>query len=429
MAEAPYDILSVSAPRGGNAMPINRADCAALDAGDRLGPARARFRLPEGVIYLDGNSLGALPVAAPGRLADVIESEWGRDLIRSWNAHDWIGLPARLGAQIARLIGAGGDDVIVADSTSVNLFKLAAAAIRHARPRRVILTERDNFPTDLYVLQGLEALLGGAIELRQVERGKLAESLDDSVALLALTHIDYRTGELHDMGALTQAAHAKGALVLWDLSHSAGAVELFLGRDGVDLAIGCGYKYLNGGPGAPAFLFVARRLQSVLQQPLSGWMGHAAPFDFTDRYRPADGMARFLCGTPAVLSMAALSCGLDSFDGIAMRDVREKSKALGDLFLALAEARCPGLAVACPRDSDRRGSQVSFRHADGYALMQALIARGVIGDFRAPDVMRFGFAPLYTRFVDVWDAVDHLAAILADGSWRDERFAARALVT
>jgi kynureninase len=321
--------------------------------------------------------------------------------------------------------------VIVADSTSVNLFKLASAALRHQAPRRIVLSERGNFPTDLYVLQGLEHLLDGKISLRLVEHEHIARAIGNDVALIVLTHVHYKTGEVHDMRAITKAAHDAGALVLWDLSHSVGAVELFLDRDEVDLAIGCGYKYLNGGPGAPAFLYVARRHQENMHQPLSGWMGHAAPFDFVDDYAPAPGIARQLCGTPAVLSMAALAEGVATFDGIAMAAVREKSRRLGNLFLDLIGQRCPdaGFEIACPRDADRRGSQVALRHAHGYEIVQALIARGVIGDFRAPDIFRFGFVPLYTRYVDVWDAADRLAAIMADASWREERFRVRAAVT
>ena len=410
-------------------MSIAHADCVEMDVRDPLAHARSRFVIPGNVIYLDGNSLGALPASAPARIAEVVAGEWGEDLIRSWNRHDWIGMPARLGARIAPLIGAGADEIIVADSTSVNLFKLAAGALRMQWPRRVLLTERGNFPTDLYVLQGLEELLGGTIELRMVERGELRNALTADVALLALTHTDYKSGAIHDMRRLNGAAHAAGALALWDLSHSAGAMELFLGRDETDFAIGCGYKYLNGGPGAPAYLFVARNHQAVLRQPLSGWMGHAAPFDFSDHYRPADGMLRNLCGTQAVLSMAALEEGLKTFDGIDMHALREKSKALGDLFLALLEQRCPEFEIACPHDAEQRGSQVSFRHAQGYAIMQALIEQGVIGDFRAPDYLRFGFAPLYNRHVDIWEAVDRLTSIMMHEGWRHERFRNRAAVT
>ena len=410
-------------------MTVTRATCEKLDARDPLAFARERFVVPDGVIYLDGNSLGCLPMTTALRVAALVTKEWGEDLITSWNKNDWIGLPGRIGARIAPIIGAGEDEVIVADSTSVNLFKLAAGAVRLNAPRRVILTERRNFPTDLYVLQGLEEFLG--VELRMVAREELANALTSDVALLALTHADFKTGEIHDMRALNAAAHKVGALTLWDLSHSAGAMELFLDRVAADLAIGCGYKYLNGGPGAPAYLYVARRHQKDLRQPLSGWMGHAAPFDFSETYRPADGMLRHLCGTQAVISMAALEEGVKTFDGVDMAAVRAKSRALGDLFLDLVESRCGelGFDVACPRDSQRRGSQVSLRHAQGYAIMQALIAHGVIGDFRAPDFIRFGFAPLYNRHVEVWDAIDRLAAIIRDGVWREERFQMRAAVT
>jgi kynureninase len=410
---------------------IDRADCERLDAADPLAHARARFRVPQSVIYLDGNSLGALPVTTPARIAEVTEKEWGEDLIRSWNTHDWIGLPAKIGARIAPLIGAEIGDVIAADSTSINLFKLAAAGLHLNAPRRVIVSERGNFPTDLYVLQGLQDMLGGAVELRLVAREEISSALDENVALLVLTHIHYRTGALHNMRALNDAAHAAGALALWDLSHSAGAVELFLDRDGADLAIGCGYKYLNGGPGAPAFLYVARRHQPQLCQPLCGWMGHAAPFDFGDMYKPAEGILRTLCGTPSVLAMAALEEGVATFDGVAMREVRDKSKALGDLFLSLVKSRCAeaNFEIACPRDAGLRSSQVSLRHRAGYAIVQALIAQSVIGDFRAPDILRFGFAPLYTRHVDVWDAVDRLATIVREEHWRDKRFQTRAAVT
>ena len=407
-----------------------RADCEAMDARDALAFARERFVIPSSLVYLDGNSLGALPRSVPARLRELAVQEWGDDLITSWNAHDWIGLPGRLGAQIAPIIGAAPDEVIVADSTSVNLFKLVAGALKLQSPRRVVLTETANFPTDLYVLQGLADLLGDRMELRTVAREELQAALNNGVAALVLTHTDFKTGWIHDMRGLNAAAHDVGAVTLWDLSHSAGAMELHLDRDYADLAIGCGYKYLNGGPGAPAYLYVAQRHQEEIRQPLSGWMGHTAPFDFSAEYRPAAGMLRHLCGTQAVISMAALEEGLKTFDGVDMTLVRAKSKALGDLLLTLVEERCGGeFEIACPREADRRGSQVSLRHAQGYAIMQALIARHVIGDFRAPDFLRFGFAPLYNRYVEVWDAVDHLADILERGEWREERFQVRAAVT
>lgn len=411
-------------------MPVSREDCASLDARDALAHTRDRFVLPEHIIYLDGNSLGPLPKTAAPRIADVIAREWGCDLIGSWNRNDWIGLPARLGALVAPLIGAAPDEVIVADSTSANLFKLAAAALRLKRPRTVILSEEDNFPTDLYILQGLREFVGGGVELRLASRERLVESIDDNVALVALTHIHYKTGAVHDMAAVNRRGHERGALTLWDLSHSAGAAELFLNRDGADLAVGCGYKYLNGGPGAPAFLYAVRHLQPELIQPLSGWMGHAAPFDFAPLYAPASGMTRHLCGTPVVLGMAALEEGLKTFAGIDMRAVDQKAQALGDLFLQLVEERCRSeFVIGCPGSGKRRGSQVALRHPDGYAIMQALIEDGVIGDFRAPDVMRFGLAPLYTRYVDMWDAVERLTAVMRQQIWRADRFRIRAAVT
>ena len=407
---------------------MTREEAIARDRADPLAARRDLFELEDGLIYLDGNSLGALPKAVKGRLGEAVEAEWGRGLIRSWNSAGWIDLPSRVGAKIAGLIGAAPDEVIAADSTSVNLFKLAAGAMAMRPGRNLILSEPGNFPTDLYILQGLAKFLPG-VELRLVEPGGFPEALDDSVALLLLTHAHYKSGELHDMAALTTWAHEVGALALWDLSHSAGALEVDLNGVGADLAVGCGYKYLNGGPGAPAFAFVARRHQAAFQSPLTGWMGHAKPFDFTDDYAPGPGMLRALCGTPSVLGLTALEAALSAFDGVEMSALRAKSRALGDLFLDLVEARCPGFSIACPRDSARRGSQVSLTHPNGYPIVQALIARGVVGDFRAPDVLRFGLAPLYVRYVDVWDAVEHLVQLMAREEWRVERFNQVAAVT
>ena len=407
---------------------MTREQALARDRADPLAARRDLFELEEGLIYLDGNSLGALPRAVKGRLAQAVEAEWGRGLIRSWNTADWIGLPARVGARIAGLIGAAPGEVIAADSTSVNLFKLAAGAMAMRPGRKVILSEPGNFPTDLYILQGLARFLPG-VELRLAAPGELHAALDDSVALLLLTHAHYKTGALHDMKALTARAHAAGALALWDLSHSAGALEVELNGAGADLAVGCGYKYLNGGPGAPAFAFIATRHQADFQTPLTGWMGHAQPFAFRDDYAPGPGMLRVLCGTPSVLGLTALEAALTAFDGVAMAQLRAKSRALGDLFLDLVEERCPGFSIACPRDSAQRGSQVSLAHPNGYPIVQALIARGVVGDFRAPDVLRFGFAPLYVRYVDVWDAVEHLVQVMAREEWREARFNQVATVT
>jgi kynureninase len=411
-------------------MSLTRAACEALDRDDPLAHRRDLFDLPEGLIYLDGNSLGALPRNVGARLSQAVAGEWGRGLIRSWNSADWIGLPARVGGKIARLIGAEADEVICADSTSVNIFKLAAAALAMRPGRKVILSEPGNFPTDLYVLQGL-AEFAGDVELRTVPADQIAEALDDQVALLLLTQVHYKTGRLHDMAGLTRRAHEVGALTLWDLSHSAGALPVDLNACEADLAVGCGYKYLNGGPGAPAFAFVARRHHEAFRSPLSGWMGHARPFEFVDAYEPGQGLARALCGTPPVLGMTALEAALDAFDGVDMGALRAKSMRLGVLFLDLVEQRCAGhgFAVACPRDATRRGSQAALAHPEGYAIMQALIAREVIGDFRAPDILRFGFTPLYVRHVDVWDAVDRLVQVMDQGEWRDPKFHQKAAVT
>jgi kynureninase len=406
-----------------------RQTCLDRDAADPLAGLRDRFDLPDGVIYLDGNSLGGLPVGAAARMQLVVAQQWGGDLIAGWNRHGWIHLPQRVGGKIAPLIGAVADEVVVADSVSVNLFKLAAAAVR-ARDRRVVLIERGDFPTDLYILQGLAEVMPD-VELRVVAPDGIAGALDGSVALALVSHVHYRSGAVRDMAALNARARAVGALSLWDLSHSAGVLDVDLNRDGTDLAAGCGYKYLNGGPGAPAWLFVARRHQAALRNPLSGWMGHARPFDFVDDYEPAVGIDRWLCGTPPILSLSALDAALDAFDGVDMSSVRARAGALGDLFIERVEARCEdhGLTLASPREAAARGGQVSFAHPDGWAVMQNLIARGVIGDFRRPDVIRFGFAPLYVRRVDVWDAVEVLADILDTQSWRDAQFQTAAAVT
>jgi kynureninase len=364
------------------------------------------------------------------RVQQAISEAWASGLVRSWNAADWIGAPARIGAKIAPLIGAQASEVIACDSTSVNLFKLLAAALGRQAARKVVLAERGDFPTDLYVAQGVRDLVAGA-ELRLAPPGGLEAALSDDVAVVMLTHVCYRTGLRRDMAQITAAAHAAGALVIWDLSHSAGAMQVDLGAANADLAVGCGYKYLNGGPGAPAYLYVAERLQGELTQPLSGWMGHAAPFDFVDDYRPAVGIERFLSGTPPILSMLALECGVDVFAGVDLGLVEAKAQRLVDLFIARVEDRCAGhgLTPVTPRDPTRRGSQASFAHPHAYEVMQALIERGVIGDFRAPDILRCGFTPLYLGYEDVWRAVETLGKVLQTGAWRDPRFAVRARVT
>ncbi len=404
-------------------------DAIRLDAADPLAFARERFKLPDGITYLDGNSLGALPVATPGALAEVAERQWGDDLITSWNEHSWIDAPSRVAALLAPIVGARPDELLIADSTSVTLFKLLAAAVQARPGRTVILSEDGNFPTDLYVAQGLAGLLPH-LALKAIPAADVAAAIDGDTAVVMLTHVDYRGGAVHDMAAVNAAARAAGALNLWDLSHSAGALALDLSGTGCDLAVGCGYKYLNGGPGAPAFLFVAEALQAELQSPLSGWMGHADPFAFEPGHRPAVGIARFLTGTPSILAIAALEAGLRTFDGIAMADVEAKSRALSQMFIDEVERRCGDrLRLASPRDPTLRGSHVVFAHPHAYAVMQALIERGVIGDFRTPDLIRFGFAPLYTRFAEVWRAAEMLGEILAIREWDQPRFAQRARVT
>ena len=409
-------------------MIANLAEAQALDAADPLRERRDAFLLPHGMIYLDGNSLGALPRSTPPRMAAVVAQEWGTSLISGWNQHRWIDAPERLGAKVAPLIGAAADEVIVADSTSVNLFKLIVAACRARPGRTTILSEPGNFPTDLYVASGAASLLPG-VSLRTADAGTIVDAIDGDVAIVLLTHVHYKSGRMLDMAAITAAAHAKGALMLWDLSHSVGAVLVDLNAAGADMAVGCGYKYLNGGPGAPAFLYVAKALQDTLETPLTGWMGHATPFAFTDDYAPARGMRRFLCGTPPILGMAALEQGLATFEEVDFAALVTKSRALCDAFIALVEARCAGMTLLSPRDPASRGSHVSFAHEDAYALCQALIARGVVGDFRAPDAVRFGFTPLYTRFEDVWRAVEIMAQVLDTRAWDDAVFRTRAAVT
>ena len=399
-----------------------------LDASNPLAFARERFRLPEGVIYLDGNSLGAMPVAAPIALSEAAGRQWGDDLIASWNKHKWIDWPTRIAGRLAPIVGARPDELLIADSTSVCLFKLLGAAARARPGRKTILTQQQNFPTDLYVAQGLCDLLG--LQLKFVPADEVVGALDDDTAVVTLTHVDYRSAAFHDIRAINDAAHAAGALTVWDLSHSAGAIELDLDGTGCDLAVGCGYKYLNGGPGAPAFIYVAARLQEELRSPLQGWMGHAEPFAFLDDYRPAEGMLKFLTGTPSILALAALDAGLATFEGVSMRDLAAKSRSLSQRFIDEVEARCGNeVALASPRDANARGSHVVFAHESGYAVMQALIARGVIGDFRAPDLMRFGFAPLYNTHAEVVRAAEILGDILQSAEWDQPRFHERAKVT
>lgn len=406
-------------------------DVRALDAADPLRGFRDRFALPDGVIYLDGNSLGALPKTAPARIAEVVGREWGEDLIRSWNVHGWMDLPRRLGGKIARLIGANPDEVVVADSTSINIFKALSAAVQLRPERSVILSETGNFPTNVYMMEGLATATGGRVKQKLVATEDLVAALDDSVAALLITQAHYKTGYLHDMKAITEAAHAAGALVIWDLCHSAGALPIDLNACQADFAVGCGYKYLNGGPGAPGFIFVAGRHQNAVTPVLSGWLGHARPFDFSDTYEPAPGIDRFRCSSPSIVAMATLECGIDVHLDADMEQIRAKSVTLCDLFIEQVETRLAGhgFTLASPRDAAIRGSQVSFRHEHGYPIMQALIARGVIGDFRDPDILRFGFTPLYVRYEDAWQAAAVLEDIMASRAWDKPHFHARAAVT
>ena len=410
---------------------ITSETLSALDREDPLGPFREQFELPEGVIYLDGNSLGPLPRRTLTRLIDVTREEWGQSLITSWNTHGWLRLPQSIGDKIARIIGAAPGEVVAADSTSVNLFKLLAAACALRPERKVILTEDGNFPTDIYMAEGLVSVLGAGYEVRTVDRENVAASVTDEVAVVMLTHVDYRTGAMLDMTSVTASAHAAGALMLWDLAHSAGAVPVDLNGAHADFAVGCGYKYLNGGPGAPAFLFVAARHQADARQPLSGWMGHAAPFDFEQRYRPAEGITRHLAGTPAILALVALEEGVDLYLEADAEDLRRKSILMTECFAALVAQECGdhGLTLASPADAGNRGSQVCFRHDEGYAIIQALIARGVVGDFRTPDILRFGLAPLYLRYQDLWNAVTHLRHVMDKREWDNPDFRIKAAVT
>ncbi len=406
---------------------LTREDALRMDGEDLLRACRERFTLPEGVNYLDGNSLGALPRSVAPRLQRAVEQEWGVGLIRSWNDADWYPAPQRVGARIARLIGAAADEAIVADSTSVNLFKVLVAALRMQPGRTRIVGELGNFPTDGYIASGVAELMRA--EFMAVESHQLLEAIDERTAIVSLTHVNYKTGRVYDMAGITRRAHEVGALVVWDLCHTAGAMPCDLNGCNADFAVGCGYKYLNGGPGAPAFVFVAKRHHPQLNQPLTGWHGHARPFAFVDAYEAAPGMDRMLVGTAPQLSLIALEAALEAFDGVDMQMLRRKSLALTGLFIRLVDQELSGFGLATPREDESRGSQVSLTHEQGYAIMQALIARGVIGDFRAPDILRFGFAALYVRFIDVWNAVAELKDVMASQAWATPRFQQRKAVT
>ncbi|MGC9448401.1 kynureninase [Cereibacter johrii] len=389
---------------------------------------RAMFDLPEGVIYLDGNSLGPLPRAAAARVAGCVTEEWGGMLITGWNRAGWMEMPRRLGDRIGRLVGAEPGTVVLGDTLSIKVFQALAAACEMRPDRRVILSDSGNFPSDLYMAEGLCRMLGDR-ELRVVAPEALEGAIDESVAAILVTEVDYRTGRRHDMAALTARAHAAGALAIWDLAHSAGALPVRLAEEGADFAVGCTYKYLNSGPGGPAFIYVAPRHGERAVPALSGWLGHEAPFAFDATYRPARGVERMRVGTPPVIQMAALDAALDVWEGVAMADLRARSLELTDLFIAEVEARCPDLVLATPRTHERRGSQVSFRHPDAYPIVQALIARGVIGDFRAPDILRFGFTPLYIGASEVSQAAEILGEVMAGRLWDREDYRRRAAVT
>ncbi len=408
---------------------MERAACVEADRTDPLAAFRDGFVLPDGVIYLDGNSLGPLQPAVADRVAEVVRSEWGQGLIRSWNDAGWVTLAERIAGRLAPLVGADADEIAVTDSTSANLFKALAATRELTPDRRVIVTDDANFPTDVYVAEALADLVGD-LEVRVVPTTQIVDHLDAEVAAVTLTHVDYRTGRLHDPVALTAASHEVGAVAVWDLSHSTGALEVDLHGWGADLAVGCTYKYLNGGPGAPAYLYVARRWHERVSTPLRGWFGHEQPFAFDLEYRPAPGAARFLDGTPPVLSMAALDAALAVREEVDPALVAAKARALTRRFIDLVDARCGDeVEVVTPRDPAGRGAQVSLRHPHAAAVMQALIARGVIGDHRPPDLLRFGFAPLYVSHTDVWDAVDHLADVLRTGDWDRPEHHTRPTVT
>ena len=401
---------------------MDLGDARKLDRDDPLAAYRKLFALPDGIIYLDGNSLGALPKSVAPRMAAVVAEEWGRDLITSWNVHDWIDLPRRVGNKIAPLIGAEPGTVVAADSTSINIFKLLSVALQHRPERRVILTEAGNFPTDVYVADGLAALTG-----HELLSGDLTQ-IGQEVAVVLVTEVNYRTGARHDMGELTRRAHDAGALIVWDLCHSAGAVPVDLTAAQADFAVGCGYKFLNGGPGAPAFAYVAPQHLHGLRQTLQGWLGHAAPFEFAPEYQPATGIDALRVGTPPILSMSALDTALDVFAGVDMAVVKRKSDGLFDLFVSEIETRAPELEILTPRNAGRRGSQISLRHPEAYAVVQALIGRGVVGDFRQPDIIRLGLTPLYLRYQDAHRAAEILGDIIATRAWDKPELKRRAKV-
>ncbi len=408
---------------------MNTKEIEQLDNSDPLRDKAKEFHLPGDKIYLDGNSLGAMPLAVLERVQDVMKREWAEELIHSWNDNDWFVLPAKIGDKIARLIGADKGEVIVSDCVSVNIFKAVMAALRLQNGRTKIVTELGNFPTNLYVLQGIEKMLDGKVELIAVERNKVLDSINDETAIVVLTHVHYKSSEVFDMAHYTEVAHSKGALILWDLCHSAGVMPMDIAALDVDMVVGCGYKYLNGGPGAPAFVSMAKRLQSQMEQPVSGWWSHATPFLFDDSYSPAKDIRQMQTGTQSVLALSALEVGIDLALSADMNAVRKKSSQLGQVFISLLQESCPALEIASPLEDAKRGSHVSIRHTQGYAITQALKARGIVVDFRAPDIIRFGFAPLYNSYQDLWDTAQALKQILDSGEWDSKEFKQQATVT
>ncbi len=408
---------------------LTRSDFETLDQNDSLAPLRDQFSLAQDLIYLDGNSLGVLPKATAAYVQEVITQQWGKDLIRSWNCNQWMKKPAQLGDKIGQLIGAKAGQVLSCDTTSINIFKLAAAAVKMRPGRSKLITETGNFATDLYLLQGLAKLLGDQVQVVALPRKQVLDAIDDDTALVLLTHVHFKTGAMWDMPAVTQQVQQHAALMMWDLCHSVGAMPIHLDTANADLAVGCTYKYLNGGPGSPAFVYVAKRLQSEFEQPLTGWLGHAKPFDFNDEYQGANGIQQAMCGTPPVLANASLEVALDVMLKADLTQVRHKSSHMGDLFIQLVQQRCPWFEIGSPVDNAIRGSQVSLVHDQGYAIIQALIERNIIGDFRAPDHLRFGFTPLYLRYVDLWDTVDALVDIMTHDLWNQPQFLAKQAVT
>jgi len=406
----------------------NRDDCLARDRADTLAPLRELFTLNEAEVYLDGNSLGPVSSRVGERVREVIEEQWATGLVRNWG--EWWDWPTRIGDRVARLVGAHADEVVVADTLTIAIAKLMGAALDQRPDRHVVLTDAANFHSDLYIIEEMAARSRRPITVKTIDRNALAEHLNEEVALVEFTHVDYRTGEMLDLAGITQQVHEAGALMLWDFAHSTGAVPLDVEGADVDFAAGCGYKYLNGGPGSPAFMYVRSKWQGVVRNPLPGWLGHARPFDFEMTYEAANGVRAFVTSSPSIVGMAALDGALDVFDRTSMAELRQKSLALTDLFIELVESRLPGVFdIVTPREHERRGSQVALRHHEAYGIVQAMIARGVIGDFRAPDIARFGFAPLYLRYVDVFDAVDRLGEVMESHAYEDPTYRVRNAVT